>query len=121
MQQCLSFLQIRRVKALAEPAKYRGKQVVCYASPALALPVSPQDHGRPQFQRFGLLASSYLYRTAKAWLRSARRRRSKQQFTVHPMDLGLEKPFMECAGMLRGELDPIKARRDAACLQTRIR
>jgi len=64
---------------------------------------------------------SDLYRPAKARLRIARRRRSEQQFTVHLMDLGLEKPFVECAGMLPGDLDPIKARRGAACLHTGIR
>src|ERR1700720_3907633 len=113
--------QIRAVEALAEPAVYRREEIVPRRSLALPLPELRQDQGCPQFQRFGPLASSDLYGAAKARLSIPRRRPLEQQFTVHPMDLGREKPFVERAIMLRGDLDPIEARRDAARLRTRLR
>src|SRR5258708_23556866 len=110
--------EIRAVEALAEPAVYRREQVVRRRSPALVLPDLRQGHSCPQFQRFGLLAPSDLQGAAKARLAIPRRRPLEQQFTVHPMDLGIEKPFVERASMLRGDLDPIEAGGDAARLRT---
>jgi hypothetical protein len=121
VQQRPSFLQIRRVEALAEPAEYRRKQVVCCLSPAPALPELRQDHRCPQLERLGLLAASDLDGSVEAGLGILYRRRGLQQFTVHPMDLGFEKPFVECARMLRGGLDPIDASGGAARLYTRLR
>jgi hypothetical protein len=37
------------------------------------------------------------------------------------MDLGLDKPFVEYAHMLGGDLDPIQARSDTARPHTRLR
>src|SRR6516225_8691809 len=97
VQQRPSFLQIRCVEALAEPAEYRGEQVMCGLSLSLALPELRQDHPCSQLKRLGLLASSDLDGSAEAGLGILYRRRGLQQFTVHPMDLGLDMTFVEHA------------------------
>src|SRR5262245_66320909 len=57
LQQRLRLLEVSGVKALGEPAVDRREQLVGFSMLALLLPQAGQAHGRPQLQRFRLLAT----------------------------------------------------------------
>src|SRR5262245_34312723 len=56
IQQRLGLLQVRRVKALGEPAVDRGQQVISLGALALELPQASQAGRGAEFPRFRLLA-----------------------------------------------------------------
>ena len=56
-QQCPGVLHVGGVKAFGDPAVHRREQVVGLSTLALLLPEAAQAYGRPQLQRFRLLAA----------------------------------------------------------------
>src|SRR5438132_1580166 len=56
LEQCLSLLEVRRLKALGEPAVNGRLQRVDLRALPLLLPQAGQAHGGPQFPGLGLLA-----------------------------------------------------------------
>ncbi len=50
-------MQVRRVKALGEPAIHRGQQIVGVLAPALDLPQASQAGGSAEFPGFGVLVA----------------------------------------------------------------
>jgi hypothetical protein len=59
LQQCLGILEVRRVKALSEPAVDGCQEVVGFLAFTLLLPESSQAGRGTEFPGFGLLALGY--------------------------------------------------------------
>jgi hypothetical protein len=60
IKQRLGFLQVSRVKTLGKPLVHRCQQVIPFLVLVLLVPQTSQAHGGPEFERFGLLLTSYV-------------------------------------------------------------
>src|SRR5215510_1583367 len=89
LQQRLGFLQVRRIKALREPAVDRREQLVGLKTLALLLPQPAETQGSAQFPGFGLLVAGHRERLLETGLRlgGVRARRPEEPLSLEAIEL----------------------------------